>query len=366
MKKLLLIILLCPFFVMRCYAEDLGSQIGTITQADLVETSLPEEVRTISGALRLDAGYDTEGALKRLYSSFMSQCKERLSSSIRSAAELFIIALLCAITESFCETTVIREAVDRIVCCIASLFVFGNFSSVVDETADAVRTLTDYAHVALPILFTTAAAGGGIVSASTRFASACLSMDVMLTIAQSWIIPLIYMFFSVSVSQSLYENNLLQAASRISKWCVTSALTVLAMAFGAYLSLTGLIAGSGDALAVKTARTVLSRSLPVVGGLLSDSAAVLLSAAALVKNSVGVFALIAVCALCIGPVAAFSVKLLVFKAVAAAIDFLPGARLPKLVSAMSSVYAMLLGLIGCCASIFFIAIVSGIKVVSPL
>ena len=366
MKKLFLLILLCPFFFTHCYAEDLGSHIGSAAQADLVETSLPDDVRDISGTLRLDAPYDTEGALKRLYHSFIKQCKERFSSSMRSAAELFMIALLCAITESFCNTDVIRDAVDRIGCCIASLFVFGNFSSVVDEAAATVRTLTDYAHVALPVLFTTAAAGGGIVSASTRFASACLSMDVMLTVAQSCIVPLIYMYFAVSVSQSLYDNSLLQAASRITKWCITTALTVLAMAFGAYLSLTGLIAGSGDVLAVKTARTVLSRALPIVGGLLSDSAAVLLSAAAFVKNSVGVFALIAVCALCIGPVAAFSVKLFVFKTVAATVDFLPGARLPKLISAMSSVYAMLLGLIGCCASIFFIAIVSGIKVVSPL
>ena len=76
--------------------------------------------------------------------------------------------------------------------------------------------------------------------------------------------------------------------------------------------------------------------------------------------------MISVCALCIAPVAAFSIRLMIFKATACAVDFLPGARLPKLIASISSVYGMMLGLIGCCAAILFISIVSGIKTVSPV
>ena len=63
MKKLFLLILLCPFFFTHCYAEDLGSHIGSAAQADLVETSLPDDVRDISG--RRAKGY-TKGTQKDL------------------------------------------------------------------------------------------------------------------------------------------------------------------------------------------------------------------------------------------------------------------------------------------------------------
>ncbi len=366
MKKILLILLLSPFFFTQCYADDLYSRLGDLSNAYEIESMLPDSAQEISGKLRLDGSYDTQGALQRLFSRFLLQISEHLSIALKAAAELFILALLCALAESFCKTKEIRDAIDRIGCCSAALFAFGNSSQLLDQASETVRSLSDYAHVILPVLFTTAAAGGSVVSASTRYASSCLAMDVLITAAQNGVIPLIYMFFALSVTLSLYDNSILQAASRLGKWLVTTSLTVLTMAFSAYLSVTGLIAGSSDALAVKTARTVLARSLPIVGGLLSDSAAVLLSAGTLIKNSVGVFALVAVCALCLGPVVSFSVKLLVYRAVSAAVDFLPGARLPKLIAAMSSVYAMLLGLIGCCAAILFMAIVSGIKVVSPI
>lgn len=365
MKKILFLLLLSPLFITVCYADDLYAGLGELGEVYSIQDALPESERDISGELRIDGSYDTEAALQRLWRRFLDAGKEYFSSEIRAAVELFLLALLCALTACFCSSKEIRETIDRIGCCAAALLVAGSFSGLLTQATDTVRQLSDYSHVILPVVFTTAAAGGALISASTRFASACLAMDVMLTAAQNYILPMIYMYFALVISRGLFENGILQAASRLCKWCVTTSMTVLTLVFGAYLSLTGLIAGSGDALAVKTARTVISRSLPIVGSLLSDSAAVLLSAATLIKNSVGVFTLIAVCALCVGPFAAFSIKLLVFKATAAAAEFLPESRLPKLIGEMGSVFGMLLGLIGCCAVLLFMAITSGIKVVGP-
>ena len=366
MRKMALILLLCPLFFTACFAEELPERLGDLSGAYRAEQGLPEEVREISGGLRLDGSYDSEGALHRLWTRFLERAREQMSASVRAAAEIFLLALLCAAAECLCTAGEIREAIDRIACCTVSLFVSGSLTEMLAQASDTVSRLSEYSHAVLPVIFTTAAAEGRVLSASARYASACLSMDVLITASQNIILPLIYMYFALSVSQSLYENSVLHATVNLSKRLAGGAMTVLTMAFGAYLTLTGLIAGSSDALAVKTAKTVLSRSLPIVGGLLSDSASILLAAASLVKNSVGVFAMICVCALCIGPVAAFSLRLLVYRATAAAIAFLPEARLPKLIGAVGSVFGMLLGLIGCCAAMLFIAIVSGIKVVSPL
>ncbi len=366
MKKIAFILLLCPLFITSCFAEELPDMLGDLSGAWRVQEELSEEEQAITGSLRLDGRYEPSGALHRLWERFTEQSKEQLKQIARASSEVFLLSLLCALAESFCSASEMRTTIDRIGCCAVSVLVSGNLTEMLSKAGEVVNRLSEYAHVILPILFTTAAAGGALGSASASYASACLAMDMFITASQQIILPLIYMFFALSVSQSLYENSILNAAVKTIKWCAVSAMSLLTMAFGAYLSLTGLITGSRDTLTVKTARTLISRSLPIVGSLLSDSSAILLAAASVVKNSLGVFAMMAVCGICIAPVAACSIRFLIYRATAAAVDFLPGAKLPGLIVSFASVFSLMLGLIGCCAAILFMSIVSGIRVVSPL
>ena len=75
-------------------------------------------------------------------------------------------------------------------------------------------------------------------------------------------------------------------------------------------------------------------------------------------------AALAVCALCAGPFALLSVKMLVLKAVAAATDMVPNGRLSSLISSVAAAMGLLLGLLGCCGIMLFISIMAGIKAVS--
>ena len=152
----------------------------------------------------------------------------------------------------------------------------------------------------------------------------------------------------------------------MSRWCAVTAMTAVTLAFSAYMAISGVIAGSTDAIVVKTAKTVISSALPVVGGILSDSASLLLSAASFIRNTAGVFSLIGVCALCAGPFASLGVKMLLYKATAAAADILPGGRLSRLINEMGSAFGMLLSLVGCCGIMLFLSIMSGMRAVSGI
>ena len=61
MKRILLILLLCPLFASRCYADDLFSQVETWSGAAQIETALPDEVKaamaqTLDASIRQMAG----------------------------------------------------------------------------------------------------------------------------------------------------------------------------------------------------------------------------------------------------------------------------------------------------------------------
>ena len=366
MRNLLLALLLLPLFSTRCCAEELYDQAGALTEAYRVEEALPGTGRDITGGLRLDGSYDARGALERLAEHVLQSVRDRLEGEKREALRLVLLPLLTALCACFVGGGEWSALLDRMSCCALSLLLAEGVDGLFAAAREALQQLSDYSRAVLPVLFTTAAVGGAAASAPARYAASCLALDVMMTASQRCILPMIYAYIALTVSLSLHENAVLQALQELCKWGVTTALSVLTLGFTAYLSLTGLIVGSADALAVKTARTILSKSLPVVGGLLSDSASVLLSAAQIVKNSVGVFALVAVCALCAGPLVLVLVKLLVFKTAAAASGFLPNSHIPKLVGGFGNAFGMLAGLLGAHTVLLFVSIYSGIRAAVPL
>lgn len=357
-------LILCPLLTGTAYADGIAGEVARAADVYAVEEALPAGEREISGSLALDGSYDTQGALRRLLRAFAGAATEQLREDLKYASGLIAIAVLCSVTGALCTGKSAPEYINAAGCCAAAMLIAGNVDSIISQASSALAQLSDYSKAAIPAIFASAAACGAVVSASAKYAAVCLAIDVIMSAAQRLVIPLVYAYLAVSVSASLFPNALLKAAARMTKWCATTIMTGITIVFSGYITLTGLIAGSSDVVAVKTARTVISSTLPVVGGILSDAASVVLSAASIIKNSAGAFSLIAVCALCAGPFAVLSVKMLVFRFAAAAADMLPGGRLSALIHDVGTALSLLLGLVGCCGIMLFISIMSGIKVVT--
>ena len=365
MRKLLFMILLSPLFVTVCYADNLFQQTAEMAGIYEVEEALPQEEKEISGTLTLDGSFDGEGALHRLWVKLWSDVKEQLSQNLVSAVQLIAIGLFCALLCAVSSESGMADLIEIGGCCITALLLAGTVESMVSQAIETLMRLSDYSKAAIPAIFTAAAFTGAVASASARYAAACLAMDVIISAQQHFVLPLIFAFLAAAVSRSVFENPILNAVLQFLKWSITTVLTAITLCFSAYLSVTGLVAGSADAVAVKAARTAISGALPVVGGILSDSASVLLSAAAMIKNAAGAFSLVAVCALCVGPFAVLSVRMLLFKMAAAVTNMLPTSKISRLIGDFGTVYGMLLGMIGSSGIMLFLSIMSGIKVVTP-
>ena len=364
MKKWIVLLLLLPMFSVKAYAAPLPEQVGAITDVSGMMDSLPEDVKEISGEPE-GLAYDSQGALRRLWDRLLEQLNRQLRENLRFAAELTALGFFCSMAATLAGNETSAAYIEIAGCCGAAVLMTAGVDSMVGQVTATIDQMVDYSRAALPAVFTAAAATGAAITASARYAAACLAFDVLISASRRFLIPLIYGYLALSLSESMYDNALLQALRRAAKWCATLGMTGLTLAFSAYISLTGLITGSSDAIAVKTTRSLISHTLPVVGGLLADSASVLLSAAAAIKNAAGTASLVAVCALCIGPLAGLLVKMLLYKGAAAVMGLLPSGRLPRLVGDMGTVLGMLLGLLGCCAAILFLSFMSAIKVVAP-
>ena len=363
LKTLLLTLLLLPLLTASAHAQDIYREAAEATGVYAME-DLDSETRAVSGALEPDGSYDVGEALDRLWAKLRESLALELQSSMSFAAGLVAIALLCALAGSLCSSESIRDYINLSACCAAAVSLLGGMDGIVSQTVDSLNKLSDYSKAALPALFTAAAACGAVSSSAAKYAAVCIAMDVLMSTAQRVVIPLVYAFIAIALANSLFPNAILANMSRLTKWLAGIIMTGLTIAFSGYIGMTGLVTGSVDAVAVKTAKTVISTALPVVGGIISDASSVVLSAAQVIKSSAGVFGLIAVCALCAGPFAMLSVKMLILRAAAAVSDTIPNGKLSGLISDVSTAMGLLLGLLGCCGIMLFISLMSGMKVVT--
>ena len=95
-----------------------------------------------------------------------------------------------------------------------------------------------------------------------------LFSDILITLINRLLLPLVYTYIAACVAYAAVGNEGLKRIAGTLKWVVTSILTVVLLVFVGYLTVSGVIAGSTDAVTVKAAKFTMSSLVPVVGGIL--------------------------------------------------------------------------------------------------
>lgn len=364
MKKIIAILLFLPMFSVNCYAHELVSSALDMIGAEQVAELLPQDAKKISGKIDDDGLYDAGGALERLWQDLLYKLDTQIRENIGSFFSLVVISLTCALCSVLCKDKISVDYINIAGICAVAMMFFGGVNGMVYETVEALSQIESYSKAAFPAIFTAAAAGGAVVGSSARYAALCLGLDIIMSTARNLIVPLIYSFLALSLCKGLFDNPLVKSIQHFIKWLMGILLTAMTLTFSAYIGVTGAISSSADVLAVKTARTVISNALPVVGGMISDAASTVLSAANMIKTSAGAMSLVAVCALCAGPFVKLSVRMFIMKFASAACDMVPGARLSGFINDIGSALSILLGLLGSVSIMLFISFMSVIKVVT--
>ena len=363
MKRLLLILLIVPLLGAKAYAEE-SESTDEILGVEEVSETLPEPIRELAGPLRVDGSYDTVGALERLWNELLSSLTLSFRAGIRESAAVFGIILLATAAAAFVEGQKESEYIQIASCASVSCLLADGIGSSIGNAGTALTTLSDYSKAVLPCIYTVAGTAGAPGSASVRYAAASFALELMMALSQRMILPLVYGCLSLSICAGIYDSPLFRSILKLGKKLAVLTMSLMTMGFTALLGIVGIVSQSADAAAARAAGTVIRFALPVVGRLMTDAASSVISAAELVKNSIGAFGLIAVAAVCLSPFALFAVRRLLLQLLAAAAEIAAGDRLSKLLNELSSVMGLLLGLIGSYGLMLFFSIVAAIRTVS--
>ena len=101
------------------------------------------------------------------------------------------------------------------------------------------------------------------------------------------------------------------------------------------------------------------------GGVISDTAETLLAGAAVLRNAIGVFGMLAVGGICVGPFLSLGAHYILYKGTAAVAATAAGeGRVTGLIDWLSAAFALVLAMTGACAVLLLVAMVSAVSAVA--
>ena len=354
------LVLLCCLCPARASGEVFSAQSEALDLEGLVDAAegvLPD--------LDLTEGVDLDQGIQYILDTGSGQMVGIVRKALRSGVLLLVVVLLCGLAEGACQSLGGGTELD-LVSLVGALAVtaisVADANSLIGMGREALDRMELFSKVLLPTVTAAAAAAGSPSGAVARQLATMLFSDVLMTLITRLLMPLVYAYIAACVAYTAVGNGGLQRIAGSLKGAVTSVLVLLL--FVGYLTVSGAVAGSADAVTIKAAKFAMSGMVPVVGGILSDAAETVLAGAGILKNAVGVFGMLAVLAMCVGPFLQLGIHYLTYKLTSALSATVSGGRVAGLIDAIGGAFGLVLGMTGSCALLLLISMVSAITAVS--
>lgn len=355
-KRTLLCIALC-FFVLcgQARAEE-------ITLPDELEYEVPQAAQLINGDAEDVFGL-TEGVAVLLRRALV-EGKQYILSGVRSLASILVGVVLLGVVESVAGEGIASRRSELIGALFITAISAGDINALIGLGRDTVENIAALSKVLIPSLAAATAVSGGVTGATVRQVATVFFSDVLLTVIDRLLIPMLYLFIACAAATAVLDSGVLEGIASMIKKIMGWALGLLLSLFTAYLSVSGAVAGAVDAQAVRVAKAAVSAAVPVVGGILSDAAETLLAGAGVMRSMIGVFGALAIIALCALPFLRLGGQYLLYQAAVFAAQAAGPKKLANMLKMLADAFALILAMTGASALLLIISLVSTLTVVA--
>jgi len=351
------------FFLLLLAGEARAAELpGDLTDA------LPEaaedilDIEDLSGPEGFSQGL--AGIAERLAGKVGSVLRQRL----RGAASVLLVAVACGAVDGFAQGAGEGKAAAFLPMAGAlavTLLTAGSLEDLIGLGAETIGELDLFSKTLLPTLAAAAAAAGAVSTAAFQQVATVFLADLLMNLIDGLLIPMVYLYIGALTAGACLPENRLEAIAEALKKIITWMLTSSLLLFTVYLSAVRVVAGAADGAAVKVAKAAISGAVPVVGGIIAEAAETVLAGAGMLKNTIGVFGMLAILAACAYPFLQLGVQYLLYKLAAFLAAAVGAPKLCRLIDGLGGAFGLVLGMTGSCALLLLVSVLSSVAAVTP-
>ena len=150
---------------------------------------------------------------------------------------------------------------------------------------------------------------------------------------------------SISIISKISDKVQVEKIAKFLKSSTTWFLGLALTIFVGVVSLEGTLASSVDGITAKTAKTIVSSAIPVVGKILGDVVDSVLGCGVILKNAVGFLGVIVIIGICILPILKLSILTISYKLVASISEVVADSKIVSLLEQIADIFKILLAIL---------------------
>ncbi|MBE6788210.1 MAG: hypothetical protein E7539_00930 [Ruminococcaceae bacterium] len=224
-----------------------------------------------------------------------------------------------------------------------------------EQTREFITQISGFARVFVPVLSAVMISGGQVNSGVGYQTVMIFATEFLSVFLSGIILPLIFFYLAFSVVGRTAAGFNTDSITNSVKSTVNFSLSLVMTLFVALVTIKGIIGTGSDSVALRTGKFFVGSFVPAVGGALAEAAATMQKSMGLIKNTTGVFGIIAAALYFIPPL----VKVLIYKftcSIISAVGQLLGAdKIAGLLKDISSVLSLMVSVILSFASLIVLS-----------
>lgn len=333
------------------------------SETDKLLSELPSDIAEAIKNTEKSGEYDIGGSLKGIFSQMSGEISSALKKNLACCAKLLAIAILCG-----AAGTLVSEAQGVTPMALNWAGVIGailvgakDLGSILSASAELLEELNVFSKSLIISLGAATAASGSPFSSAARQAAALFGADLLITLFSRILLPCVYICLAMRLIQIISDNQMFSRLSGLIRTAITTALKYILVIYFGYVTISGIAGSAADTLAKKTAKTVISSSVPIVGGIVSEAAESLFAGAAVLRSSIGLLGVIAIIALSAMPLISVGCGYLMMRTTSALSCSIDGRGTSQAIDAIADALCLIFAMCAAAAALLIITAVIFMK-----
>lgn len=294
------------------------------------------------------------------FSAIIGLIKDMISGGIKEPLKCLMktigAVLLVSICSGFFPDDEKSRTVLNLICgSFVIIEIFAPAMQSISASASAMGVCAGFEKALIPVLAALVTVSGKPASALSVHGLSFAAAQFVEAFAAETVIPLIGICGALSITGAVFPTLRLTAVSDTIRKIMTTLLGSAAGLFSGFLALKNVLASSVDGMALKGVKLAANTFIPVIGGAIGEVFTSVAGSLSLVKNAVGIYAIIAFFIITLPAVVNLALWVLALRISCIVSDMFDCRGCSEIIKSIAFIFSMMNTILILCAAVFIVS-----------
>ena len=291
--------------------------------------------------------------IKKITDIFFKEIKDNFINVATIFSIIIIHSILKTISDGL-ENSEISKLMYYVEYIMIVTVIMDNFVGIIKLVEGTIKDLSMFTNLLIPLLMTFIIYTGNIAVTSMIQPIILFMINFISIFIRRFILPLTLIYTTFMLISKLTDRIEIENISKTFKSSINWILTTILVVFVSVLSLEGTLASSIDGVTLKTTKSVVSSTVPVVGKILGDAVDSIFGATNILKNAAGILGVIIIVGICIRPIMKLFIIMMLYRILIIIVEPICDKKIVGILENISEIFKILMAIIITISVLFII------------